>query len=157
MPWRRETRHVDADLGHDDPGKLGRDTRDGLEELYGISKRDQRLVDLLLEANELRLQIIVGVEVELEHESRVCVGATAECVQKLTTGRLDSTAHESGELLGVGFTGDDTSDDRKTAHAGNVGQHRVELYVAPLQDLLHALHLPRPLLGELPVSAHEVA
>jgi hypothetical protein len=144
MPGGRETRHVDPDLRHDNGGGDGTDAGDGGQPSGSELKGGERGAHLCVDLGDGLLQRRDLVQVQLEQKPVMGRHVPPQCFDDVGARGLDPGTDERGELVRAGLAADDGGQDRATALAHDVGQHRAELEVRVLEHLVDALDMGRP-------------
>ncbi len=157
MRRRREARHVDADLGHDDVGADRAQARHRAQQSGGDSKRLQPKAHLTFDVRHGLVQRVDMGQVQLEHEAVVRADASAQGFEQLRAAGFDADADVRDQTLGRRLTVDDRLEHRAPALAQEVADHDTQLEVGVLQELLDALGVCAALAHELLAGTGERA
>lgn len=157
MGDRLEARHVDADLRDDRGGDDVADAGDLGQPVCGGTKGLEAFAHLLVDLVDGLLERVGLSEVQLEQEAVMARDLATQRLHDLLARGLHARGDVPNELLGVGLAGNDRGEDGAAALAHDVGEHRAELEVGVLEDLVDALHVRGALAHELLPCSGQVA
>ena len=145
----KELADIRADLGDDRGGGQRADARDGGLQVPGGAKGRHHRLDLHVQPDEHRFEMIEVVQVQAAHQ-RMMIGEPA--FQRHRQVR-DLRPHPSPGQLGqdrpAPFPVDQRLDHRPPGLGGDGGGHRVDLDPSVLQHVAEPLHLRGPRLDDL--------
>jgi hypothetical protein len=151
-----EAGHLCADLGDEllrgDPA----DPRDFIERVHLVGKRGEQLLDPAGQLIDLGAERVDAVQHHLQQVAVVGAEVPGERLGQDAELGAHPALRQLREYLRVAFAGDQRGQHVPAGDSEDVGSHHAQLDLGVLQQLLHALLLAGPLVGEGAPVAGEV-
>ncbi len=151
-----EAAHVGADLGDDHRGRKRADARDGSQPRGGVAEGLETVAQLGIDLGDRGVDRVGLTEMDPEQQALVVGQVTAERLDEPRTGGADAAPDPVGEAFGITLALGQRVEDRPSAGAHDVGEHRAELEVGGLQELVDAFDMGDLPAGELLTSTGKV-
>ena len=150
MAGAGEDAHVRTDLGDDRRGRRLLDAGHTHQPLDGGAKGRNLSLDALVEIGNVALDLLDLTQVPAEQIAVVLADAAAQRLDQRPARALEPRAAELGNLARVALAGNDRLQHATAARPHRIGQHRGQLDVGVLQDLVDPVLVANDLAHRLP-------